>query len=411
MAAECNLRRPYSNYNQRMRRDKWHRYAHIPTPIYLLALIIGLPWISGSGDPKWILVHLLLLGAITNLIFVWSSHFTATMLRLPQEADRKRYLVRVIILNLGVISVIVGKIQGLKFLMAIGAAAVVISAGLHVRSIQIQIARALPTRFKKIPRFYIVSALFLILGGVLGGLLSQGPKGEFKYRLLVAHYSTNIFGWVGITVAGTLITFIPTMLRTQLPDKAERHGYKSLPWLASSVLMIDLGSIANLRLIALLGILVYLASWIYLLAPHVRFIAQMKSPFSFLSTVASIIWLGVSLISLTVDVATNEKWKLVSSRAESLIYILGIGFALQMGLGALSYLIPAVLGGGPANARQNVSVSDRLKVTRLILHNVGLGLLATNFSRILFLVGGAMVALSIILNLFLLGSLRPAKRE
>ncbi len=333
------------------------------------------------------------------------------MLRLPQEADRKRYLVRVIVLNLGVISVIVGKIQGLKFLMALGAVAVVISAGLHVRSIQIQITRALPTRFKKIPRFYIVSALFLILGGVLGGLLSQGPKGEFKYRLLVAHYSTNIFGWIGITIAGTLITFIPTMLRTQLPEKAEKHGYKSLPWLVGSVLAIDVGALVNIRAIALLGILAYLGAWIYLLLPHVRFIVQRNSPFSFMSTVFSIIWLAFSLISLGIDIASNDNWKLVSSRTESLIYILGIGFALQMGLGALSYLIPAVLGGGPANARQNVSVSDRLKVARLILHNVGLGLLATNFSRILFLVGGAMVALSIILNLFLLGSLRPAKRE
>ncbi|MEI6294455.1 MAG: hypothetical protein WCO95_00195 [Actinomycetes bacterium] len=394
-----------------MKRDKWHRYAHIPTPIYLLALIIGLPWIGGSGDPKWILVHLLLLGAITNLIFVWSSHFTATMLRLPQEADRKRYLVRVIILNLGVISVIVGKVQERKFLMAFGAAAVVISAGLHVRSIQIQIARALPTRFKTIPRFYIVSALFLILGGVLGGLLSQGPKGEFKYRLLVAHYSTNIFGWIGITIAGTLITFIPTMLRTQLPEKAEKHGYKSLPWLVGSVLAIDTGTLTNVRAIAVLGILTYLGSWVYLLSPHLRLIIRQKNPFSFLSTIAALIWLLISLISLAIDVVGNDKWKVVSTRTESLIYILGIGFALQMGLGALSYLIPAVLGGGPTNARQNVSVSDRLKVTRLILHNVGLGLLALNFSRVLFLIGGGMVALSIIINLYLLGRLRPAKRE
>ena len=394
-----------------MKRDKWHRYAHIPTPIYLLALIIGLPWIGGSGDPKWILVHLLLLGAITNLIFVWSSHFTATMLRLPQEADRKRYLVRVIVLNLGVISVIVGKVQERKFLMAFGAAAVVISAGLHVRSIQIQIARALPTRFKTIPRFYIVSALFLILGGVLGGLLSQGPKGEFKYRLLVTHYSTNIFGWIGITIAGTLITFIPTMLRTQLPEKAEKHGYKSLPWLVGSVLAVDTGTLTNVRAIAVLGILTYLGSWVYLLSPHLRLIIRQKNPFSFLSTIAALIWLLISLISLAIDVVGNDKWKVVSTRTESLIYILGIGFALQMGLGALSYLIPAVLGGGPTNARQNVSVSDRLKVTRLILHNVGLGLLALNFSRVLFLIGGGMVALSIIINLYLLGRLRPAKRE
>ena len=293
--------------------------------------------------------------------------------------------------------------------MAFGATAVILSSGVHVRSIQIQIKRALPTRFKKIPHFYIVSALFLILGGLFGGFLSQGPKGEFKYRLLLAHYSTNIFGWIGITVAGTLITFIPTMLRTQLPAKAENHGYRSLPWLIVSVLAVDTGALINIRVIALIGIIAYLGSWIYLLSPHFRFVLQRNSPFSFISTVSSLIWLVISLTSLGIDIAKNDKWKLVSSHAESLIYILGIGFALQMGLGALSYLIPAVLGGGPSNARQNGDVSERLKATRLILHNVGLGLLATNYSRALFLAGGAMVALSIILNLFLLGSLRPAR--
>ena len=391
-----------------MRREKWHRYAHIPTPIYLLSLIFGLPWIGGSGDPKWILVHLLLLGGITNLIFVWSSHFTATMLRLPADADHKRYLVRVIILNLGTISIIVGKIQELKFLMAFGAVAVVTSAGLHARSIQLQIAKALPSRFKKIPRFYIASSLFLVLGGVLGGVVSQSPNGDLKYRVLVAHYSANIFGWIGITVAGTLITLIPTMLRTQLPEKAEHRGYKSLPWMVVSLLSIELGTLLNLRATAVIGILGYLAAWIFLLSPHFRFFLHKQSPFSFTSAVFSIFWLGISLINLAIDVIKSHTWKLVSVGADSLVYMLGVGFALQIGLGALSYLIPVVLGGGSRNGRQNIIVSNRLKYPRLVLLNVGLALLVTNFSRPAFLFGCSLLALSILVNLFLLGSLRPA---
>ena len=394
-----------------MRREKWHRYAHIPTPIYLLSLIFGLPWIGGSSDPKWILVHLLLLGAITNLIFVWSSHFTATLLRLPPETDHKRYLVRVIILNIGTIGIIVGKIQEIKFLMAFGAVAVVTSACLHARSIQLQIAKALPSRFKKIPRFYITSSLFLVLGGVLGGVVSQSPSGDLKYRVLVAHYSANIFGWIGITVAGTLITLIPTMLRTQLPEKAEHRGYKSLPWMAVSLLSIEFGALLNLRAIAVIGILGYLAAWIFLLSPHFRFVLQKQSPFSFTSAVFSILWLVISLINLAIDVMKSHTWKLVSIRADSLVYMLGVGFALQIGLGALSYLIPVVLGGGSRNGRQNIIVSNRLKYTRLVVHNVGLAFLVTNFSRLTFLFGCSLLALSILVNLFLLGSLRPASHK
>ena len=394
-----------------MRRDTWHRYAHIPTPIYLLSLIIAMPWIRHSSDPKWILVHLLLLGAITNLIFVWSSHFTFTMLRLPATSDRKPYLVRVIFLNVGVVLIITGEIQEIKFLMVLGAVLVVISASFHAQSLFKHMSKALPSRFKRIPRFYIVSALFLVLGGTLGGFLSQGLKGETKYQLLFAHYSANIFGWIGITVAGTLITLIPTMLRTQLPVLAERRGYKSFPWLVLSTLLMMLGALSDRRMFSAGAVLMFMGAWLYLLSPHFSLLLKRNNPFSILSTFSSNAWLLISALSLAIDLITESTWKVVNHRAESLIFMLGIGFALQIGLGALSYLIPVVLGGGPENARMNVAVSERFKSLRLIFLNVGLFLLITNLSRSIFLFGGALIALSLMVNLLLLGSLRPAKRS
>ncbi len=333
------------------------------------------------------------------------------MLRLPTESDHKRYLVRVVILNLGIICIVIGKIQGLRYLIAFGAVAVVTSAGLHARSIQIQISKALPTRFKKIPRFYIASSVFLILGGILGGVLSQSPHGEMKYQILVAHYSSNIFGWIGITVAGTLITLIPTVLRTQLPESAENRGYKSLPWLMISVVSLVSGALLNNRSIALLGILTYLGAWFFLLSSHLRFVFQKRSPFSFYSIIFAIIWLIIALINLAVDFAISHTWELVTDRAENLIYMLGIGFALQIGLGALSYLIPVVLGGGSAKARRNANISEQLKISRLVTLNLGLGLLVVDISRLFFLFGGALITLSLIFNLSLLASLRPTIRN
>ncbi|TRZ84725.1 MAG: hypothetical protein D4R83_08015 [Streptomycetaceae bacterium] len=394
-----------------MRRDTWHRYAHIPTPIYLLSLIVAMPWIRHSSDPKWILVHLLLLGAITNLIFVWSSHFTFTMLRLPADSDRKPYLIRVIFLNVGVVLIIMGKIQEFKFLMAVGAVLVVISASLHAQSLFRHMSKALPSRFKRIPRFYIVSALFLVLGGTLGGFLSQGLKGETKYQLLFAHYSANIFGWIGITVAGTLITLIPTMLRTQLPELAEKRGYKSFPWLILSTLIMMLGALSDRRMLSAGAVVLYMGAWLYLLSPHFPLLLKRKNPFSILSTFSSNAWLLVSMVSLAIDLTTETSWKIINHHAESLIFMLGIGFALQIGLGALSYLITVVLGGGPENARKNVAVSERFKSFRLISLNAGLAFLIIDPSRSIFLLGGLLIGLSLVVNLLLLGSLRPAKRS
>ena len=62
-------------------RTRWHLGANAPVAFWLAALLaIALvrPYVAES---PWLLVHLLLLGAVTNAIFVWSSHFADAMLR------------------------------------------------------------------------------------------------------------------------------------------------------------------------------------------------------------------------------------------------------------------------------------------------------------------------------------------
>ena len=42
----------------------------------------------------WLLVHLLLLGAVTNALFIWTSHFSLALLRLPDPGDRHGEIAR-----------------------------------------------------------------------------------------------------------------------------------------------------------------------------------------------------------------------------------------------------------------------------------------------------------------------------
>jgi nitrite reductase (NO-forming) len=48
------------------------------------------------------------------------------------------------------------------------------------------------------------------------------------------------------------------------------------------------------------------------------------------------------------------------------------GFAAQVLLGALSYLVPVVLGGGPARVRAAVSVLDKGGALRIVIVNASL---------------------------------------
>ena len=59
--------------------------------------------------PGWLMIHLLLLGAVTHSIVVWSNHFAETLLHAPTGPDeRRRQSWRLLLLNGGVLLVVVG---------------------------------------------------------------------------------------------------------------------------------------------------------------------------------------------------------------------------------------------------------------------------------------------------------------
>jgi nitrite reductase (NO-forming) len=386
-----------------MRRSTWHINAHIPVFFYLISLVMTLPWIVRSEDPKWLLVHLLLLGAITNLIFIWSTHFSLTMLRLPNFPENRGYVCRVLILNIGIWLVIIGKSQEAPFLIFTGVASVSLSAALHALAIRRYIAKALLARFRKVMRYYISASLFLTAGAVIGANLSQHHSAEIKSRFLVAHYLVNVLGWVGLTVAGTLITFIPTMLRTKLPEFAEKRGQQSLPWLVTALTLSASGALLGKRFVVALGVVGYLAAWSYLLSPHFGYLHPIrKLPFSIKSVVASAIWLFVALLDLTWTLLSQDSWTMIKGRTEAISLILAIGFALQIVFGAFSYLVPMIIGGGPNAVRLNNEKISTLSNLRFFSLNVGLLILATNGNSPIFYFGGFLVLATLIIKVALI---------
>ena len=113
-------------------------------------------------------------------------------------------------------------------------------------------------------------------------------------------------------------------------------------------------------------------------------------------------WGLLGLLATTVTLATSlgpDQFRLVSP---ILIVILGVGGALQILVGALTYLMPVVIGGGPAVVRLGIAVLERMGPFRLILRNAGLALaLTTAAAAPLFWL---LVVLSFTIDLVMFGA-------
>src|SRR5690606_29360533 len=53
--------------------------------------------------------------------------------------------------------------------------------------------------------------------------------------LTLAHALILVGGWIGLSIAGTLVTLGPTVLRTRMEADASATAVRGLPWLVAAV--------------------------------------------------------------------------------------------------------------------------------------------------------------------------------
>jgi nitrite reductase (NO-forming) len=355
-------------------RTRWHLGANAPVAAWLAAVFaISLvrPYVPES---PWLLVHLLLLGAVTNAIFVWSAHFADALLRRRATAGSRRWqAARMVALNVGVVAVVAGMVSALWILTLVGSVVVGSAAAAHGIALAGQARAALASRFGATVRYYVCASLALPIGAGLGAALARDPVEPWHGRLVIAHITLNLLGWIGITVMGTLVTLWPTMLRTRIAAGAERVARQALPILVGSVVVAASGALAGLQALAALGVAGYLGAVLWAVRP-LHQVARAKAPSAYAtwSVLAAVIWLVGSLLGLVTVLVASPTWQLVSGRLGLLITPLAAGFAAQVVLGALSFLVPVVLGGGPMILRGTQARMDAGSVFRAVLINVGL---------------------------------------
>ncbi|MDN5820975.1 MAG: multicopper oxidase domain-containing protein, partial [Brachybacterium sp.] len=368
-------------------RDAWHRRASRPVMWWMAALVVVVlihQWIPQS---RWLMVHMVTLGLITTSIMVWGQHFAEALLktRLGEES-RPRQVRRIQLLSVGVLVTILGMLPSWPWVVVLGALMVSAALVWYAAALGTQVRAALAPRFEFTVKAYIAAACLIPVGATLGALMAFSPGEPWQGRLLLAHQLVNILGFVGVTVAGTLLTLWPTVLRTRIEPGTAKRAAGGLLGMLLSVLGATAGALLGSTLLGCAFLLAYLGSFAWVAVTLVRLgirsaRQERRIPlplFPVLSIAAGVAWFAVTLLGLLVVWWRSADEQLSSALAAADVQQLTMpfvaGFLLQVLFGAMSYLLPVTLRGGPRSTTAALAAMSRFAVLRVVTYNLVLTL-------------------------------------
>lgn len=356
-------------------RAAWHLRVNALVVAWAVAAVVVAVAHRQVPAAPWLMTHLLLLGAVSTAILIWSAHFAEAVRRRPLPGGHRGQAIRLATHTLGALLVVAGLLGATWPLVAAGAVLVGGTAVWHGLTLLRQGRGALGVRLGWTAWYFVAASAAVPVGVTIGALLARDLAGEVASRAYVAHVLVMLLGWVGLTVVGTTVTLWPTMLRVRLADDAHTAARHGLAVLGSGLLLVLAGAGTGILPLAGGGLVVYLlgvlrASWPLLVE------ARRRLPDTFASRSVGLawLWLVVSVASWAVLVLTAADWAQAHARLSGALVPMVVGLAAQVLAGALSHLGPMVLGGGPAAVRATRAVVERGGVARLVLTNAGLAI-------------------------------------
>ncbi|QEU12483.1 multicopper oxidase domain-containing protein [Dermabacter vaginalis] len=390
-------------------RRSWHRKASKPVSYWMIALVIAVAAHPLIPQFRWLLVHMVTLGLVTTSIMVWGQHFTEALLktRLGEET-RPKQVARIWALTASIVIAMAGMLANLPLLTVLGAIGVSAMILWYAFALGAQLKAALAPRFAFVVRAYLIAACLLPFGAALGAILAFSPGEPWQGRLLLAHQVVNILGFVGVTVSATLLTLWPTVLRTKLDTTKATRASRFLIVMVIGTLIAMLGALVDNVLVGLAGLTLYILGQVVIGLLLVALARQSSRQvrheplalFPVLSIGAGALWFLGTCVALWglwfssigssdgSPVTSPLNFSLTAARLHDLSVPFVAGFLLQVLLGAMSYLLPASMGGGPRALKAGLAVMSRWAVFRVVALNLALGMFA--FASITGMVGEAL---------------------
>ncbi|MEE2031949.1 multicopper oxidase domain-containing protein [Rhodococcus chondri] len=360
------------------RPKSWHQRAGKPVRVWLVLLILAGLTHPFLPESRWLLVHLFTLGAVTNSIVVWSQTLAERFLgyQLP-ETERGAQLVKIYLLNAGIVVTVVGVVGGFFPVTVVGAVLVGTMVAWHAISLLLLIRRAQKWRagdgqgaaeHVQSVWFLVASSAMLPVGAGFGATLAYGLTDRTQAGFLLAHQAMNLLGFLGLAAAGVLTVLYPRLIGMENPGGGRRPA--ALALMLAGIAILTFGALSGHPLVAAIGCGLYLIGWLVVAVPMLRgAVTHPPNGYAPASITAAMLWLVGSLATLAVILATGP---MDPERATLMTVPFLAGFAAQLLFGVMSHLLPTMMGGGPAVVGAGVDKMNRWWVWRIVVINVGL---------------------------------------
>lgn len=289
----------------------------------------------------WLPLHLFVVGGLLSAISAATQMLAVTWSAAPAPpraaAVTQRWAVAV-----GAVALVVGRETDRTWLLVAGGATVVLAMLALGRILWWIRRRAVTDRFAPAIEAYVTAILAGATGMTFGIVLGAGRAGQHHLGLRGAHLTVNVFGLVGLVIAGTLPYFAATQARRKLSPRATPITMRS----TFVVLAAATGVSAAGHLVGRAGIV---AGGMIAYALGLLAIATMLPIYSR----KSLRWAGARLVQL----ATGIVWWLAMTVAlafaairetvdRPILHALVIGGFAQILVASLAYFGPVLRGGG-----------------------------------------------------------------
>ena len=371
------------------RADRQITYAGLALAVgFLVAALVSLAVPAAARLGSWLPLHLVLAGAVGTAIAAMLPFFVAALSVAPPAGAWLRMGSLVLVAG-GATAGVLGRLPaaaGAEGLAVAGAAAYVAGMAAVGLAAVLPLRRASGSRRPLTELAYLIALLDVMAGVSLVAVFLAADPGVTGHwaSLRVAHAWLNVLGFVTLVVAGTLVHFAPTVAGSRI--RRRRSGVAAVVLLAAAAPAVAIGYAAGpggaAGLLVQLGAGAAIAGAAALVAHGLQARRDRAGwttdldwhRFTGGSLLLAPAWLLVGAVIAAAGIleygADPQGWRLDRVGAP-----LVLGFVVQVLLGSMSHLLPAVGPGTPeAHATQRRSLG-RGASARLAAWNAGVAIL------------------------------------
>lgn len=352
-------------------RNRWYQTVALG---YLTAAVLLLALPPADRLALWLPLHLVVAGAVAVAISGAMQVFARTLTATPEPGAGLAWTQFAAVTG-GAAAIALGRPMGWPWLVALGGLAWTGAIALLGRIVWRAWRRSLTRRHPVPIGAYGAAVAFGLLGGLAGAVLGAGRLSAGSYvALRFAHPTAMVLGFASLTIVGTMVTLLPTVLRVRM---LAWRGASVVVLLATGVALQLAGWTFDLAWMVGAGGLVVAAGAVAFAVLVVRTATTARRwapPTAALHLLCGVAWFTLGSVwwaSMLVRGAAA-----VDRARGAFLAVFVLGWLVQILVGAWAYLLPTLRPGGPERHRAWLRVFEAGGRTQVVAFNVAVALLA-----------------------------------